>query len=89
MIKDNFPSITKFLKNLLLIIIVLMPAPLLLAQLPVKVEKALEEYYSEIVTLSPQAIYCYLWLLNYESNGKSYFDRILFVKILDNRPQSP
>jgi hypothetical protein len=39
----------KFLKNLLLIIIVLLPAPVLLAQLPVKVEKALEEYYSEIV----------------------------------------
>jgi len=49
MTKDNFPSIMKFLKTLLLIMIVLLPAPLLLAQLPVKVEKALEEYYSEIV----------------------------------------
>jgi hypothetical protein len=32
-----------------LTMIVLLPAPVLLAQFPVKVEKALEEYYSEIV----------------------------------------
>ncbi len=47
--KDSFPSVVKFLKNLLLIIIVLLPAPVLLAQMPVKVEKALDDYYSEIV----------------------------------------
>jgi hypothetical protein len=39
----------KFRKNLLLIMIVLLPAPVLLAQLPAKVEKALDDYYSEIV----------------------------------------
>jgi len=49
MTRDHFLSIMKFWKNLLLIMIVLLPAPVLLAQLPAKVEKAIDNYYSEIV----------------------------------------
>ena len=49
MTRDNFPAIMIFFKNLLLIIIVLLPSPVLLAQLPVKVDKAIDDYYSEIV----------------------------------------
>ena len=48
MTRDHFLSLTKFRKNLLLIMIVFLPAPVLLAQLPAKVEKALDDYYSEI-----------------------------------------
>ena len=49
MTRDHFLSLTKFRKNLLLIMIVFLPAPVLLAQLPAKVEKAMDDYYSEIV----------------------------------------
>ncbi len=49
MTRDQFLSLTKFRKNLLLILMVFLPAPVLLAQLPAKVDKALDDYYSEIV----------------------------------------
>ena len=49
MTREHFLSFTKFRKNLLLIMMVFLPAPVLLAQLPAKVEKALDDYYSEIV----------------------------------------
>lgn len=49
MTRDQFFSLTKFRKNLLLILMVFLQAPVLLAQLPAKVDKALDDYYSEIV----------------------------------------
>lgn len=49
MTRNHFLSIAKFRKNLLLIMMVFLPAPVLLAQLPAKVDKALDDYYSEIV----------------------------------------
>ena len=49
MTRDHFLSLTKFRKNLFLIMIVFLPSPVLFAQLPANVEKALDDYYSEIV----------------------------------------
>ncbi len=37
--------------------------------------------YSQVVKPPPGADFCYLWVLNFETEGKAYFDNILFVEI--------
>jgi len=38
-------------------------------------------FYSQIVTPPSNAAYCRLWTINYETEGKVYFDDIIFIKL--------
>jgi len=39
------------------------------------------EYYSQIVTPHSNVAYCRLWVINYKTQGKAYFDDIIFIKL--------
>jgi len=39
------------------------------------------KYYAKVFSLNSRAGYCRLWLINYKTQGKAYFDDILFVKL--------
>jgi len=39
------------------------------------------KFYSKIVIPPPNSIYCRLWVVNFENQGKAYFDDILFIKL--------
>ncbi len=37
--------------------------------------------YAQIIKPPAEANACYLWMLNFETEGKAYFDDIVFVEI--------
>lgn len=39
------------------------------------------KYYSEVIIPPSNSAYCRLWLINYETQGKAYFDGVLFIKL--------
>ena len=39
------------------------------------------QYYSQLTPIPHNSAYCRLWLTNYETRGKAYFDDILFIKL--------
>lgn len=39
------------------------------------------QYYTRVFSPFEQSKYCRLWLLNYKSSGKVYFDEIIFIKL--------
>jgi len=38
-------------------------------------------FYSQVVIPPSNSVYCRLWVINYEAQGKAYFDNIIFIRL--------
>jgi tetratricopeptide (TPR) repeat protein len=55
--------------------------PMVYHYVATKVKSPAWNYYVQVATPPHSSAYCCLWVINYENQGKAYFDDILFIEL--------